>query len=116
MLILDKSIFIYDILSSHVGKYQLNKKRCFNKLALLYNFTSVYTNIPSYRRDESKTTQIFKSFRSSTLNSVLWKLLYSIDQRKGGKVMIQEYNVIILAVSLIMVHMPFLRQVCTTVK
>ena len=56
MLILDKSIFIYDILSSHVCKYQLNKKRCFNKLALFYNFTSVYTNIPSCRRDESKTS------------------------------------------------------------
>ena len=25
-------------------------------LALLYNFTSVYTNIPSIRRDESKTS------------------------------------------------------------
>ena len=27
-----------------------------NMLALLYNFTSVYTNIPSCRRDESKTS------------------------------------------------------------
>ena len=56
MLILDKSIFIYDNLSSHVCKYQLNKKHCFNKLALLYNFTSVYTNVLSCRRGESKTS------------------------------------------------------------
>ena len=27
----------------------------FDKLALLYNFTSVYTNTPSCRWDESKT-------------------------------------------------------------
>ena len=27
-----------------------------NKLALLYNFASVYTNIPSRRRDGSKTS------------------------------------------------------------
>ena len=26
------------------------------RLALLYNFTSVYTNIPSFRRDESETS------------------------------------------------------------
>ena len=56
MLILDKSIFIYDNPSSHVCKYQLNKKRCFNKLAILYNFTSLFTNIPSCSRDESKTS------------------------------------------------------------
>ena len=35
----------------------IEKNRCLsNKLALLYNFTSVYTNISSFRRDESKTT------------------------------------------------------------
>ena len=56
MLTLDKSIFIYDNLSSHVCKYQLNKKRRFNKLTLFYNFTSVFTNIPSCRRGESKTS------------------------------------------------------------
>ena len=43
-------------LSSHVCKYQLNKKRCFDKLAILYNFTSVFINIPSCSRDESKTS------------------------------------------------------------
>ena len=50
MLILDKSIFIYDIMSSSA------EQKRFNKLALLYNFTGVYTNIPSCRRDESKTS------------------------------------------------------------
>ena len=36
------------------GSYFAIKIR--NKLALLYTFTSVYRNIPSFRRDESKTS------------------------------------------------------------
>ena len=35
--------------------------------------------------------QIFKSIKSSTLDRVLWKLLNSLDQGKGSKVMIQYY-------------------------
>ena len=34
--------------------------------------------------------QIFKSIISSTLDRALWKLLNSLDQRKGGKVMKQN--------------------------
>ena len=36
--------------------------------------------------------QIFKSLISPTLDRVLRKLLNSLDQRKGGKVMIQYTN------------------------
>ena len=34
--------------------------------------------------------QIFKLIISSTLARVLWKLLYSIDQRKGSKVILTK--------------------------
>ena len=38
-----------------INQGQINSYKIF-KSALLYNFTSVYTNIPSCRRDKSKTS------------------------------------------------------------
>ena len=46
------SLFQNSVLDAHD---LLLSSKCF-KLALLYNFMSVYTNIPSYRQDESKTS------------------------------------------------------------
>ena len=87
----------------------------------------MYTNIRSCRPDESKTSfphtrtniciftsictekscitflfirQIFKSIISPTFDTVLSKLMNSIDQRKGGKVMIDHDSKRVLHIDL----------------
>ena len=44
------------LMHEYFSKVDYFHKPDMNLLALLYNFTSVYTNIPSCRRDESKTS------------------------------------------------------------
>ena len=41
-----------------IWDHEIQLQILFHKLALLYNFTRLYTNIPSCRRDESKTSFI----------------------------------------------------------
>ena len=48
-------IDLHIVMSLFQNSDLLLSSKCF-KLALLYNFMSVYTNIPSCRQDESKTS------------------------------------------------------------